>query len=407
MTAKRVLFLNTLGIIGGQEVVMLSIIKNLDRGRFTPVAASLVDGPLVGELRSIGVPTTVLPKHRIRQPHRFALALVELARILSRERIDVVHCNGDTLLLYGALAARWRHVPCVWHVYEPVVTGGSPYTRFLYEAQRRLRAAWTIFGTAAVEESYLRDYPELGPSSAIMPGVDVDELNRGADPVAARRALGIPDHAPILLLIARVQRSKGQRELVEAVAELRGAFAPPHVVFCGGAAVMTDEDYHDEVVDTVKRLGLDGRVHFTGHVPDETKKNLLAAATVLVHPAHREAFGIAVVEGMAAGKPVVVTDAIGPTSIVRGSGAGEIVKARDVAALAAALARRLENPEESREMGRLGQIRAREQYGVGKMVEKVEAVYRAVLADPSARGSHPAHDDVVAERTSANTAARA
>ncbi len=401
MTAKRILFLNTLGIIGGQEVVMLSIIKNLDRQRFMPVAASLVDGPLVEELRTNGVPTTVLPKHRIRQPHRFALALVELARIIDRERIDVVHCNGDTLLLYGALAARWRRVPCVWHVYEPVVTGGSHYTRFLYQAQRRLHAAWTIFGTAAVEESYLRDYPNLGPHSAIMPGVDVDELNRDADPVAARRALGIPDEAPILLLIARVQRSKGQRELVEAVARLNGAFTAPHVVFCGGAAVMTDEDYHDEVVGTVNRLGLAGRVHFTGHVPDQMKKNLLAAATVVVHPAHREAFGIAVVEGMAAGKPVVVTDAIGPTSIVAGSGAGEIVKARDVEELAAALARRLENPEESREMGRLGQIRARERHGTRKMVQAVEAVYASVLAGRSARGPHAADRDVVAERASA------
>jgi glycosyltransferase involved in cell wall biosynthesis len=379
-SSPRILFLNSLGIVGGQEVVMLDIIRHLDR-RYGVVAATLLDGPLVQELRSLAVETHVLPPHRIRQPLRFACALRALRHIIERERIDIVHCNGDTLLIYGALAVMGLGTPCVWHVYEPVSKRGSGFVRLVYQVQRRLRAAWTIFGTAAVKESYLADYPRLGGHTEIMPGVDVEGVNRGADAGAARRALGIPDDVPILLVIARLQRSKGQRELLEAVARLDGFDPAPHVVLCGGRAVMTDEDFYDELVALARTLGLSERIHLTGHVTDAEKKNLLAAATLLVHPAQREAFGIAVIEGMAAGKPVVVTDAVGPTSIVAGSGAGEIVKAKDIAALAGGIRKRLENPGESRKMGELGRARVLERYSIASMVKKVEAVYDAVLSN--------------------------
>ena len=379
---QTILFLNLVGIIGGQEVVLLDIVRHLDPRQYRCVVVCLFPGALTDALNDLGVRTYVLPPHRIRQPVRLARTLRGLARIVADERADLVHCNGDTLLFYGFLAAtlRWQ-VPCVWHVYEPVATTGSPFVRFLYQMQRRMRAAWTIFGTAAVEESYVRHYPRLGPRTAIMPGVDVDAIGRNADPHAARRGLGIPADAPLLLTIGRVQRSKGHRELIEAMARLSGRFDPPHLVLCGGRAFMTDEDFHDELTSLIARHDLAHRVHFTGYVSDQEKRNLLAAATVLVHPAHFEAFGIAVIEGMAAGKPVVVTDAVGPVSIVRGSGAGDIVKAKDTDALVDAIRNRLEKPEESRRMGAMGREHVRARYDTARMVGEVERVYRAVLGE--------------------------
>jgi len=382
MRPTKVLFLNTLGIIGGQEVVMLDIVRNLDRQRYSALAAMLVGGPLVDALGTLGVRTHILPPHRLRQPLRLALAIRSLSRLIAREHVDIVHCNGDSLLLYGALAVLFNRIPCIWHVYEPVAYRGSAYVRLLYETQRRLHPAWTIFGTAAVEDSYLSHYPTLGPHTPIMPGVDVAALTEGADAERARQKLGLPPDAPLLLMIGRLQRSKGQRELIEALALLSGARPEPHVVLCGGPPVMTDEGYEAELTEVARANGVAARVHFTGHVSDAEKKDLLAAATLLVHPTHREAFGIAVIEGMAAGKAVVVTDSVGPKSIVEGSGAGEIVARRSVPELAAAIRRRLDDPEGSRRMGALGRERVLERYSTQAMVGKVEQVYRAVLDAP-------------------------
>ena len=126
-------------------------------------------------------------------------------------------------------------------------------------------------------------------------------------------------------------------------------------------------------------LGVAERVHFVGGVTEAEKRDLLQAATALVHPALREAFGIVVAEGMGAGKPVIVTDCVGPSSIVRGSGAAEVVPRGDVNALAAAMWKLLDDPAHARRLGELGRAHVRAHYDRRQMVQKVEAVYDQVL----------------------------
>jgi glycosyltransferase involved in cell wall biosynthesis len=379
MSRRRILFLNTVGVIGGQEMVLLDMVRGLDRHRFEPVVATMLPGPVPEMVRAEGTPSYVLPPHRLRRPLTLGRSLAALARIVSRERIELIHCNGDSLLFYGAIAgAPWRR-PCVWHVYEPVVTGGNLYERFFYQTQRRLRAAWTIFGTAAVEESYLQHYPELGPHTAIMPGVDVDGLLRDADAGRARRRFDLPHDAPVFLVIGRLQRSKGHRYAIEALASLVEQTPRPHLVVCGGPPIDTEEDHPEELRTLARSLGVRERVHFVGLASEQEKRDLLAAATAVVHPAVREAFGIAVIEGMAAAKPVVVTDCVGPQSIVRGSDAAEEVPRANVPALASAMARLLADPERAQRRGAAGQAHVRARYDKRAMVARVEDIYEQVL----------------------------
>jgi len=379
MQPRGILFLNTEGVIGGQEMVLLDLVRGLEPSRYRAVVASLFPGPLTDVLVAEGRRAVVLPQHRLRKPATLLAALVALGRLLRDERIDIVHCNGDSMLFYGAVAGVPRRLPCVWHVYEPVGTRANLYERFFYETQRRLRPAWTIFGTAEVEESYAHNYPRLGPHTSIMPGVDIDAVTRGADAERARRRFGLPP-APLFLVIGRLQRSKGQREAIEALAALATPAAAPHLVLCGGPPIRTDEDYPEELARLARSFGLESRVHFVGAVSESEKFDLLSAASALVHPAQREAFGIVVIEGMAAGKPVIVTDAVGPKSIVAGSDAAEIVPRRDVAALAAAMARVLADPERARQMGERGRAHVRARYDKATMVKRVEGVYESVLA---------------------------
>lgn len=379
MTARRILFLNAIGVIGGQEMVLLDIVRGLEPGRYAGVVASLAPGELTETLRAEGRPAYVLPPHRLRQPVRLGRTLRALASVLERERVELVHCNGDSLLFYGALAALPRRLPCVWHVHEPVVRHGSAYERFFYQTQRLMRPAFTIANTETVRESYVASYPRLGPSSAINPSVDVESLGRGADAERGRRRFGLPVGVPLLLVIGRLQRSKGQREAVEALAATSGLEPAPHLVLCGGPPFGIDDDFPAALEALVRSRGLTERVHLVGMVSEAEKRDLLAACTALVHPAAREAFGIVVIEGMAAGRPVIVTDAAGPKSIVEGTGAGEVVPRGDVPALARAIARVLADPERARRMGELGRARAAERYDTRAMVRSVERVYDSVL----------------------------
>jgi len=367
---------------GGAEQVLVDIVRGLDRMRFTPLVVCLKPGPLVDELRALGVYAVGLRPHQTRQIHRVAGAICSLARIMRTERVEALHANGGTMLFYAALGARLAgaKIPIVWSVYDPL-HGGGAFERAFVTAQRRLRPAWTIFGTPAVAPTYEQSYARLvaGRSQTTLPGVSIADLEAGADAARARRDWGVPPDAPIAVMFARLQPSKGHADLIEAAARVLAARPDVYFLLCGGALFGLHPGYEDELRAMIAARDLEKRVRLTGYVSDAQKKDLLAAATLIVHPARSEPFGIALIEGMAAGKPVVATDCDGPRSIVVPGETGLLVSPGDPAALAAAISALLADPQRARFLGASGRTRAYQQYSVEAMVTQVEQVYDAVL----------------------------
>lgn len=383
MKPKRILFVDPVGEKGGAEVVLLDIVRGLDRARFEPVVACLKPGPLVEEFRALGVRTFALRSHKTRELSRVAVAIVQLKKIIQSQAIDLVHGNGGTMLLYAGLAARLAGRPCVWHVYDPLKSSGL-FERAFVAAQRRLDPAWTIFGTPAVAESYLATYHNLRGHSTILPGVDVALVQQGADACRARRRLDIPNHAPVVSMFARLQHAKGHLDLIEAAARVVVRHPEARFVLCGGALFGLEEDYPELLRRRIEEHGLRERVLLTGFVSDEDKKDILAASALVVHPALSEPFGIAILEAMAAGRPVVATDCVGPTMIVEHDRTGVIVPRGDVDALSAALAATLDDPERARKMGRNGRQRVLEHFTVEATVQQVADLYEQVLSPENA-----------------------
>ncbi|HEY3495532.1 MAG TPA: glycosyltransferase, partial [Polyangiaceae bacterium] len=108
------------------------------------------------------------------------------------------------------------------------------------------------------------------------------------------------------------------------------------------------------------------------------KKDVLAATTVLVHPARWEPFGISVIEGMAAGKPAVVADATGPALTVADGETGFVVPKGDAKALAHALRTLLRDPERAAAMGAAGARRVQERYHARVAAERLGDAIDAV-----------------------------
>jgi rhamnosyl/mannosyltransferase len=130
-------------------------------------------------------------------------------------------------------------------------------------------------------------------------------------------------------------------------------------------------------------LGVQDRVSFVSGVHTEELPAYYAAADVFVLPASErsEAFGLVQLEAMAAGRPVVSTEIGTGTSYVNADGeTGLVVPARDPHALAAAVARLLDDPALCARMGTAGRERVRSEFNLETMVERVMAVYRDVLA---------------------------
>ncbi len=180
---------------------------------------------------------------------------------------------------------------------------------------------------------------------------------------------------PFLLFVGRLRHYKGLHVLLAAMADV----AAPLVI-------VGDGPMRDSLRAQARRLGLGDRVHFTGSVSDEELKDYLAGASVGLLPSDSpaEAFGLAMVEYMAAGLPVVCTELGTGTSFVNQNGeTGLVVKAGDPRALAAGIQEVLADPATRERMGRAGRARVRERFTTEAMMRGMDELYATALAAPA------------------------
>ena len=383
MTAKRILFLAPVGEKGGAETVLLDIARGLDAARYRPLVACLKPGAFVEDLRGLGITAHALPAHQTRHLHRVGAAVQRLRRLVREERIDLIHANGSSMLLYAALASAGTGCRVVWQVHDPLC-GGGLFERAFVAVQRRMRPDWTIFSNPAVAASYLKTYHGLTRHCTILPGVDAEGLLRGADAVRGRAALSIPEGAPVIAMFARLQRAKGHHDLLRAARQVLSQHPEARFLLCGGSLFGLEPDYPEEIKRAVAEAGVGARVRLCGYVSDVEKRDILAAATLIVHPALSEPFGISVLEGMAAGKPVVATDCVGPATTVVHGETGLIVPRGDAGALAGALLSLLDHPDQAQRMGACGRVRVQEEYTLDAMVRQVQDVYTQIWGGSAA-----------------------
>jgi glycosyltransferase involved in cell wall biosynthesis len=141
-----------------------------------------------------------------------------------------------------------------------------------------------------------------------------------------------------------------------------------------GAALFGEEKYEQEVRRLPGQLGIEHLVEFTGF--STNVEQAIAALDLVVHASTTgEPFGQVIIEGMAAGKPVVATNGGGVPEIVENGKTGILVPMGDVQAMADAICRILANPALAEEMGSRGRQRVADHFTVQQTARRVEAVY--------------------------------
>jgi glycosyltransferase involved in cell wall biosynthesis len=180
---------------------------------------------------------------------------------------------------------------------------------------------------------------------------------------------------PIVLFVGRFRHYKGLRVLLRAMRDV-----PATLLLVGGGGE------EPELRALHRELGLGDRVRFAGTLDERELLVHLAAADVFVLPSisPAEAFGLAMIEAMASGVPVVSTELGTGTSFVNQNGdTGLVVPPSDPVALADAIRTLIADPERRRKMGEAGRLRARTLFSTQKMVSNVLSVYEEALAGTS------------------------
>lgn len=388
---RRIAFLSHQSGVGS-EMALVRLLSALDRQRFEPLVVLPEEGPLRGEIEALAIPVHVLPlawwipaTHWSAGPFLAQLEGLEeraaaLEAWLRRERVDLVHTN-TLVTLEGALAAARLGLPHVWHS-RGLFGGGFP-PAYLDDARFFLSAVDLLAGTVVcVSEGVERQTAEvcrLAPLRVVYDGFDLDRFlaRPVAGPGAVRARYGLAETARVVACVGGIQRRKGQLDLVEAAALLARDFPALVFVLAGGAG---DAEYLAVLQERIAALGLGGRFRLVGFEPEV--RDLLAVSTALVHPSHSEGFGLAILEAMAVGLPVVATRCGGPEEIVEDGVSGLLVPPQDPPALAAALRRVLGDPTAARLLGGSAATRARA-FSLEATARGLEEIYGELLAAPS------------------------
>lgn len=204
------------------------------------------------------------------------------------------------------------------------------------------------------------------PLAVIPNGLDVDFWKAGAE-----SQLGETFR---LAAIATIEPPKDHATLLRAVREVLdlGRKVELHVVGTGA-----DEMQARRLARSL-RLGRAARFH--GDLTTAGVRHVLHGANALVHSTHRESFGMAVVEGMSAGRPVIATDVPGIAEIISSGETGLLVPDGDVGALAGAICRLIDDPQLAGQLAAAGQAHARDNFTCSRMARQYEELVGEVLA---------------------------
>jgi glycosyltransferase involved in cell wall biosynthesis len=373
---RRVLLVDSSGYedLGGASTVLNEVIGRVDRSRFVPVLACLSPGRWPELVRAGGTAAYSLPRSRLRSL-RNLLALVRgLRRVVRDENIELIHASENSALLYASVVGRLSRTPVIWHIHSPL----QPRARSERVVARLLRLvppAHIVYTSPGARERTL-PFPGV-PWSIITPGIDVARCRSG-NATRGRQAFEIPADAQVVSMFARVGPMKGQADFVRCLGRLAHVHHNLYGVMCGPAD--RGSRYWRTLEGLVGDLGLGERLIIPGDVRSPLKEDIVAGSDVVVHPSHAESFGLAVLEAMAAGKPVVAAATDGPRLLIDDGVSGVLVEPGNVEQLTAAVGRLLDDSGARAALG-AGAARAAEGHQVDDMVRAFESLWEDVLVD--------------------------
>ncbi len=383
---RNLLFVHHSNDLYGADIVLLETVKRIDRTQFHPIVVLPEDsrhiGRLTPHLAEHGIEHHFVPLGVMRRKYlkpgtvarfvvEFASAVRKLRRLIREKKIDVVHTNTMAVCA-GAIAAKLEKISHVWHVHEILVD--PVLLRKLLHATVARFSTVTVCISKAVRNHYLADQRSAADKTVIIAnGIDLDKFSTASDGAEIRAEYGIPADAPLVGMVGKVTRWKGQMVFARAAKEVLGAFPDAYFLAVGG--VFDDERYYmDNFVNEVSRLGIQDRFIIRDYRPDVA--NVIQALDIFVLPSTLpEPFGLVVVEAMACEKAIVATEHGGPAEMIVDGESGLLVKPADPGALANGVMQLLRDRVYLHSLGTAAKIRAWDKYHVDRYIQDLERLY--------------------------------
>lgn len=352
---------------GGVQTVVRNIIGSADTSRFDHHVVSVrpefaedrLDALLDGaHLHALGLEGPLRSRDRV-------AAVVEVARIARRVRPDVVHTHSGTVWLSVLARLTSPSAACLIEVHDAPGNGRHGGSTERFEGLlARFGGYRTLCHSSSVRDEVIATWRPPRDRLWVFP-LGIDTARFASQRTARRRS------RPVVLYVARLVSTKNVPLLLATADRLRHRFgddAPIVRIVAGGVDGNRLECELDD-------LDLRDVVELTGPLNGSALEATYADADLFCSTSDYEGFGLAVVEAMAAGLPVVATAVGGIVDVVVDGLTGILVPPRDVAALVDAISELLTDRERARQMGEDGRVRAVEHFDAEQMVRRFEDLY--------------------------------
>jgi glycosyltransferase involved in cell wall biosynthesis len=365
--------------IGGPAIHAILLTHGLQNDRFSSVLVTGREGPFEGTMRGLATSYGVRPRileelGREVRPANDLRATIRMYRLIRASRPDIVHTHMAKAGTAGRLAARLARVPIVVHTFHGHTFHsyfGRAKTAFFLRVERTL-ARFTD-RIVAVGEDQRREIAAYGiaPLDKIVPiplGLEIEPLlDAERDRGGLKAELGLNGHSKLVGIVARLVPIKAHEIFLEAAARVRDAEPDAHFLVIG------DGERRGELQAMARELGLADAVRFLGWRED--MKRVYADLDVVALSSNNEGSPVALIEALAAARPVVATDVGGVAEVVEDGKTGLLAPPRDPVALAAGILELLRAPGRAEQLGRAGRASVYPRHAASRLVRDVERLY--------------------------------
>jgi glycosyltransferase involved in cell wall biosynthesis len=371
--------------LGGGQIMLLRTVSALRERGGEHLVCALRGGPCEADFRNAGIPILVAS---LDGKHRAAGAFRRALKFAAQAKVGIVHTNSTPSdRAFGQMLALKLGVPVV-NTFHGMPPGRIGFPHRLREAPAflkqkamlsanrllsRINLTHSVAVSAPVAEAYIA-WLGLPPESmtVIHNGLPASAY-ASPDPAksaALRAELNLDGRSPVLIAVARLVEGKGHALLLDTLAQLVPHHPDALLLLAG------DGPLRPALEHNAAERGLERHIRFLGTRSDVTA--LLAVSDILLSASAFEGFGLAVLEGMAQGLPVVALDLPALRAFIDNGSTGILVPYPQPAALAAAIRKLLADPDVAAELGQNARRRA-EAFSIEASAAGYEALYRDLI----------------------------
>lgn len=367
------------GEVTGGNMICLKIIEEALKRGYPVVVNSPSEGRFTHILREKGIKVYNIDTRRT-----FRLDnAVRLTQIIKKEGINLVHSHtplGGVVL--SRLGGWMAGVPVITHAHVWDSMNQNPlvkqYQLLLNWFTSKFFCAKIIATSESTKKEIIKQGAVADKIVIISNGVDLDNASHNKSSVEIRKEFGLKENQRIIGEIARLCKNKGQDILIKAAQRVIKN-NPDTVFMIVGEDLEQRGGYEKNLKRLAADLGVAQNIIFTEYRSDII--NLMHAFDLFVLPSFVEGLPVAILEAMAAKKPVITTPVGGNAEIVVDGQTGTLVSPEDSDKLAKAIIYHLNNPEISKRMGEKGYERVKNRFSLSQMLDKVMNIYEEVIRD--------------------------